>query len=48
MVDAAQISHGNQSEQPFDRLTFLGRFQEIVPLNAGNVLVVEDNEPAAK
>lgn len=24
------------------------RFQEIVPLNAGNVLVVEDNEPAAK
>ncbi|XP_024316950.1 type I inositol polyphosphate 5-phosphatase 5 isoform X2 [Brachypodium distachyon] len=23
-------------------------FQEIVPLNAGNVLVVEDNEPAAK
>lgn len=24
------------------------RFQEIVPLNAGNVLVLEDNEPAAK
>ena len=24
------------------------RFQEIVPLNAGNVLVAEDNEPAAK
>lgn len=24
------------------------RFQEIVPLNAGNVLVIEDNEPAAK
>ena len=24
------------------------RFQEIVPLSAGNVLVVEDNEPAAK
>ncbi|KAL6911504.1 hypothetical protein ACP4OV_000309 [Aristida adscensionis] len=24
------------------------RFQEIVPLNAGNVLVVEDNEPASK
>ncbi|PWZ23248.1 Type I inositol polyphosphate 5-phosphatase 5 [Zea mays] len=24
------------------------RFQEIVPLNAGNVLVVEDNEPAGK
>ncbi|XP_031265836.1 type I inositol polyphosphate 5-phosphatase 10-like isoform X1 [Pistacia vera] len=23
-------------------------FQEIVPLNAGNVLVIEDNEPAAK
>jgi hypothetical protein len=23
-------------------------FQEIVPLNAGNVLVLEDNEPAAK
>ncbi|KAH9623744.1 hypothetical protein KSS87_015113, partial [Heliosperma pusillum] len=23
-------------------------FQEIVPLNAGNVLVVEDNEPAAR
>ncbi|XP_010549596.1 PREDICTED: type I inositol polyphosphate 5-phosphatase 5-like, partial [Tarenaya hassleriana] len=23
-------------------------FQEIVPLSAGNVLVVEDNEPAAK
>jgi hypothetical protein len=29
-------------------VTFWGRFQEIVPLNAGNVLVVEDNEPAAK
>lgn len=27
---------------------FLFRFQEIVPLSAGNVLVVEDNEPAAK
>lgn len=27
-------------------LTF--RFQEIVPLSAGNVLVIEDNEPAAK
>ena len=26
----------------------LHRFQEIVPLNAGNVLVIEDNEPAAK
>lgn len=24
------------------------RFQEIVPLNAGNVLVIEDNEPASK
>ncbi|CAH9133616.1 unnamed protein product [Cuscuta epithymum] len=24
------------------------RFQEIVPLNAGNVLVIEDNEPAAR
>jgi len=24
------------------------RFQEIVPLSAGNVLVIEDNEPAAK
>lgn len=24
------------------------RFQEIVPLNAGNVLVIEDNEPALK
>jgi hypothetical protein len=24
-----------------------GRFQEIVPLNAGNVLVIEDNEPAS-
>jgi hypothetical protein len=28
--------------------TFVRRFQEIVPLSAGNVLVVEDNEPAAK
>lgn len=27
---------------------FFFRFQEIVPLNAGNVLVTEDNEPAAK
>lgn len=27
---------------------FLFRFQEIVPLSAGNVLVSEDNEPAAK
>jgi len=26
----------------------LFRFQEIVPLNAGNVLVIEDNEPAAR
>lgn len=26
----------------------MSRFQEIVPLNAGNVLVIEDNEPAAK
>jgi hypothetical protein len=25
-----------------------GRFQEIVPLTAGNVLVVEDNEPASR
>lgn len=24
------------------------RFQEVVPLNAGNVLVIEDNEPAGK
>lgn len=27
---------------------YLVSFQEIVPLNAGNVLVLEDNEPAAK
>jgi len=27
---------------------FWQRFQEIVPLNAGNVLVAEDNEPAGK
>ncbi|KAI4345222.1 hypothetical protein L6164_012364 [Bauhinia variegata] len=27
---------------------FVLGFQEIVPLNAGNVLVIEDNEPAAK
>lgn len=27
---------------------FFIRFQEIVPLSAGNVLVIEDNEPAAK
>jgi hypothetical protein len=26
----------------------LNSFQEIVPLNAGNVLVIEDNEPAAR
>uniref|UniRef100_A0A452ZDN6 Inositol polyphosphate-related phosphatase domain-containing protein n=1 Tax=Aegilops tauschii subsp. strangulata TaxID=200361 RepID=A0A452ZDN6_AEGTS len=30
-----------------DRLTYF-LFQEIVPLNAGNVLVIEDNEPAAR
>lgn len=29
-------------------LFFFNRFQEIVPLSAGNVLVIEDNEPAAK
>lgn len=29
-------------------LMILCSFQEIVPLNAGNVLVVEDNEPAAR
>lgn len=37
-----QILHTDQSD-----IYVLG-FQEIVPLNAGNVLVVEDNEPAAK
>ena len=26
----------------------MNSFQEIVPLNAGNVLVIEDNEPAAR
>ncbi|XP_042513980.1 type I inositol polyphosphate 5-phosphatase 10-like [Macadamia integrifolia] len=35
-----------QVEDPSD-IYVLG-FQEIVPLNAGNVLVIEDNEPAAK
>jgi hypothetical protein len=29
-------------------LLFLVRFQEIVPLNAGNVLGTEDNLPAKK
>jgi hypothetical protein len=29
-------------------LFIIFRFQEIVPLSAGNVLVIEDNEPAAK
>lgn len=36
------ILHADQSD-----IYVLG-FQEIVPLNAGNVLVIEDNEPAAK
>ncbi|MQL77790.1 hypothetical protein Taro_010214 [Colocasia esculenta] len=36
------IPEGDQSD-----IYVLG-FQEIVPLNAGNVLVVEDNEPAVK
>ncbi|KAJ8624420.1 hypothetical protein MRB53_032950 [Persea americana] len=27
---------------------YVSGFQEIVPLNAGNVPVIEDNEPAAK
>lgn len=31
----------------FDHFLFFS-FQEIVPLSAGNILVVEDNEPAAK
>lgn len=31
-----------------DIYTCVFRFQEIVPLSAGNVLVIEDNEPAAK
>ncbi|PON59724.1 Deoxyribonuclease I [Parasponia andersonii] len=35
-----------QVDNPSD-IYILG-FQEIVPLNAGNVLVIEDNEPAAK
>uniref|UniRef100_A0A7N0RBY0 Inositol polyphosphate-related phosphatase domain-containing protein n=2 Tax=Kalanchoe fedtschenkoi TaxID=63787 RepID=A0A7N0RBY0_KALFE len=34
-------------DQPEADMYVLG-FQEIVPLNAGNVLVVEDHEPAAK
>jgi hypothetical protein len=29
-------------------MVYIYRFQEIVPLNAGNVLVLEDNEPATK
>lgn len=33
--------------EPVPDIYVLG-FQEIVPLNAGNVLVLEDNEPAAK
>ncbi|KAL4599273.1 hypothetical protein ACB092_11G115700 [Castanea dentata] len=41
-LNLAQILHTDQSD-----IYVLG-FQEIVPLNAGNVLVVEDNEPAAK
>ncbi|KAG7946445.1 hypothetical protein I3843_14G039400 [Carya illinoinensis] len=36
------ILHADQSD------IYIFGFQEIVPLNAGNVLVVEDNEPAAK
>lgn len=28
--------------------SYIFRFQEIVPLSAGNVLVIEDNEPAVK
>ncbi|KAL8167422.1 hypothetical protein V2J09_008921 [Rumex salicifolius] len=35
-----------QVEKPSD--IYVIGFQEIVPLNAGNVLVIEDNEPAAK
>ncbi|XP_074310306.1 type I inositol polyphosphate 5-phosphatase 10-like isoform X2 [Silene latifolia] len=35
-----------QSDNPSD-IYILG-FQEIVPLNAGNVLVIEDNEPAVR
>ncbi|KAK9735062.1 hypothetical protein RND81_04G181100 [Saponaria officinalis] len=35
-----------QSDSPSD-IYILG-FQEIVPLNAGNVLVIEDNEPAVR
>ncbi|KAL9224992.1 hypothetical protein vseg_000966 [Gypsophila vaccaria] len=35
-----------QSDSPSD--VYILGFQEIVPLNAGNVLVIEDNEPAVR
>lgn len=40
--------HGTDCSVLFDDCSLNIRFQEIVPLNAGNVLVIEDNEPAAK
>jgi hypothetical protein len=40
------VSGKNYSRSSF--IKFVNSFQEIVPLNAGNVLVIEDNEPAAR
>jgi hypothetical protein len=37
-----------ESNNSLSKILFIFRFQEIVPLSAGNVLVIEDNEPAAK
>ncbi|KAJ8756342.1 hypothetical protein K2173_025154 [Erythroxylum novogranatense] len=44
--DGLNLDNFLQVHNPSD--VYVLGFQEIVPLNAGNVLVVEDNEPAAK
>ncbi|KAL9377897.1 hypothetical protein Peur_029232 [Populus x canadensis] len=43
-INLSNIDHSMAPETEIKEF----RFQEIVPLNAGNVLVIEDNEPAAR
>ncbi|GAB4848670.1 hypothetical protein Ancab_003382 [Ancistrocladus abbreviatus] len=46
-IEGLNLSNFEPSMVPSNELQRF-RFQEIVPLNAGNVLVIEDSEPAAK
>ncbi|MCE3050684.1 hypothetical protein HAX54_047884 [Datura stramonium] len=46
-IEGLNLSNFDHSMQPATMIKSI-RFQEIVPLNAGNVLVSEDSEPAAR